>query len=320
MQKVQTNSAGRGIIFAILGSMFWGMSGAAAQYSFNSLNLDPLWLVGIRLLFAGSLLLLWSTVKSPREIFSIWKSPKHAMLLVAFGLLGVVPSQLTYFMAIQYSNAATATVIQFTGPIFIVLFVALSTKELPRRTDGIAIILAVIGTILIVTKGQITTLALAPIGVMWGLLAGVSQASYTLIPVKLLHEFDAKLVVGWAMLVGSIAFWPKLVMTGIPKIPMSGFATIAFIVIVGTMLAYLLYLQSLNHISPTVTGMLSAFEPLTATILTILLLGTRVIPVEVVGGVLVLGTVFLQALTVLLKKRHTPLLDKGKENYDNDSN
>lgn len=71
---------------------------------------------------------------------------------------------------------------------------------------------------------------------------------------------------------------------------------VAFIVIAGTMLAYLLYLKSLKSLDPETTGMLSAFEPLTATLLTVTILGTPVTHFELIGGVCIMATALLQAL------------------------
>lgn len=60
------------------------------------------------------------------------------------------------------------------------------------------------GTYLLVTQGRLTSLALAPAAVLWGVLAGVSQASYTLLPRQLLRRYDETQVVGWAMLIGGV--------------------------------------------------------------------------------------------------------------------
>jgi drug/metabolite transporter (DMT)-like permease len=71
---------------------------------------------------------------------------------------------------------------------------------------------------------------------------------------------------------------------------------IAFVVIFGTMLAYLLVLGSLHYISPVATGMLSAFEPLTATTLAVTRLHIAFGPAEWLGGFLIVLNTLLQAL------------------------
>lgn len=127
-------------------------------------------------------------------------------------------------------------------------------------------------------------------------MAGVGQANYTLIPRRLLKNFDAALVTGWAMLIGSIPF-AKIIITNRPaSIDPASILLIVYIIVGGTMLSYLFYLSSLNYLKPNTTGMLSSFEPLTATLLSILLLGVHFGLAETIGGLLILTTAFLQAL------------------------
>lgn len=286
----------QGLGEAILGTMLWGASGTVAQFVFSRYPISSLWLVGLRLLLAGVLLLGWFGFSHGRAVFAIWRQPKMVGLLLAFSFLGMLPSQLTYFLAIQYGNAPTATVLQFLGPLFIIVFLAVVNHRWPRRVDLVSIALALFGTYLLVTNGHFTSLTLAPLALLWGVLAGVSQASYTLIPKRLLAAFDARLVVGWAMFLGSFPFIPILVTTPLPHLSLGLVTGILFIVIAGTMFAYLLYLKSLDSLLPSTTGMLSAFEPLTATVLAITLLGTPITGAEMLGGLCIILTTGLQAL------------------------
>jgi Predicted permease, DMT superfamily len=285
-----------GIWLAIIGSFFWGAAGTVAQFLFNKYSLSPQWLVGIRLLTSGFLLLAFILFVKKEPILKIWQNKNSVMLLLAFSFLGMLPSQFTYFMAIKYGNAATATILQFTGPLFIIIFIALRQLKLPRRIDCISIIIAMIGTILLVTKGHLNTLSLAPMAVFWGLLAGLSQASYTLLPKKLLSEFSSLIVVGWAMLLGSIPFIPIISTRQLSIINWKIAVSLVFIIIFGTILAYLFYILSLKYIEPAITGVLSAFEPLTATVLSVTLLHLHLNFIEIIGAFLIILTAFLQIL------------------------
>lgn len=285
-----------GLTEVISGGILWGASGTAAQAAFSRYQVPTLWLVGVRLSLAGLLLLIWYAAKHGRQVWSLWRDWRAAALLVIFSLLGMVPSQLTYFLAIYYGNAPTATVLQYLGPLFIIGYLALAQRQWPRRVDMLSIVIALFGTYLLVTNGQFTKLALAPLALFWGLLAGVSSATYTLLPRKLLASYDARLVVGWAMLIGSLPFSWTLATTRLPVVNLTVIGGIAFIVIGGTMLAYLLYLKSLESLSPSTTGMLSAFEPLTATVLAVTLLGTPITGAEILGGLCIIATTLLQAL------------------------
>ena len=85
----------KGVIFAVVGAIFWGASGIFTQMLFTDAGVQPLWLVGIRLFFAGLLLVIWSSLKDLRQLGTIWKNRHDAMLLILFAFLGMVPSQLT---------------------------------------------------------------------------------------------------------------------------------------------------------------------------------------------------------------------------------
>jgi drug/metabolite transporter (DMT)-like permease len=303
---VKNSRQARGIISAVSGIILWGLTGTAAQYAFASVHLNSWWLVGVRMLGAGVPLLIWCGWRSPHTLFSVWRHVRTAWRLIVFALIGMVPSELAYFMAIRYGNAPTATVLQLTGPLFIVGILALFEHLPPRRIDLVAIIIALLGTLLVVTGGRFDQLALSPLAIIWGLATGLSQAGYTLLPRRLLEEFDATLVTGWAMVVGSVPFLPMLVRAGIPKLAPSSWLVLAFIVFAGTMVGYVLYLQSLAFIRPTTTAMLSAVEPLVATLAAVAFLHTQIDAVQLAGGLLVLSTVFLQVLPA--RRTKPPLL------------
>jgi len=288
----------KGFSMAIGGCTLWGLSGNVAQNLFEKVGLDSLWLVGTRLVIAGTLLVVWSLLTLPKaevkRLFSLTYLPG----LACFAILGMIPSQLTYFLAIKHGNASSATILQFLGPLFIIVYLALRQLRWPRRVDIISIIIALFGTVLLVTNGNFSRLALAPLGIFWGVMAGVAQASYTLLPRKLLALFDARLVTGGAMIVGGFCFIPTFVVTKVPTLSVLNLFELAFIVIFGTMFAYLFYLKSINYIAPATTGMLSAFEPLTASIVGIALGTVDFTIVGIIGAILVLSTAFLQSLAV----------------------
>jgi Permeases of the drug/metabolite transporter (DMT) superfamily len=240
--------------------------------------------------------LIWCGISKPKETMRIVKKPKYIFQLLCFGLLGMLPAQYTYFMAIKYGNAPTATVLQFLGPLFIILYLSLRQLKMPRRIDIVSIIMALLGTYLLVTHGKFNQLALSTPAILWGVGSGLSQASYTLLPRELLKNFDAKIVTGWSMLLGGIVFSPIAKLNQVPHLNMLSWVCIIFIIIGGTMFSYLFYLQSLNYLTATTTGMLSAFEPLTATILSVTILKTAVGGPEIIGALLILGITFMQAL------------------------
>ncbi|WKN28977.1 DMT family transporter [Apilactobacillus kunkeei] len=121
----------------IVGSISWGASGTLADYMFLTQHVPVLWVVGIRMLLAGILLLLLYKFTVGGSIFTIWHDKSQALLLISFAIFGMLMSQVCYLSAVRYGNAATATVLQFTAPVFIILHYSISRRKLPVRLDVI---------------------------------------------------------------------------------------------------------------------------------------------------------------------------------------
>ncbi|MGZ9851808.1 DMT family transporter [Limosilactobacillus ingluviei] len=288
----------RGIWLAAGGAALWGASGAAAQYLFEQTPVTTAWLVAVRLLVAGGILTAVSWHRNPLHLRELTRYRWAWWHLLGYSVLGTLFSQLAYFLAVKASNAATATVLQYLQPVLIIIWVALASRKWPRRIDNFSVLLALLGTFLLITDGHPGSLTLTPLALFWGLLCAVAAALCTLLPVRLLKHFDTLAVSGLAMLVGGILMLPELFLTPWPHLTWLAWLMVAYVVIFGTLLAYTMVLASLNYISPTATGILGAFEPLLATVLAVGLLGTRLTPAMVVGSLMILATTFLQALPV----------------------
>lgn len=110
----------RGVFFAIAGGIGWGFSGACAQFLFQEYGLDPLWLTSMRMTCAGLALIVVALVWHRRALKGLFSSWRDIVQLMVFSIFGLMLCQLTYLVAIQYSNAGTATVLEYIGPVLIV--------------------------------------------------------------------------------------------------------------------------------------------------------------------------------------------------------
>lgn len=288
------NQRYRGITLAVVGACFWGASGTAVEFLFSNTNVDTSWLVGLRLIFSGILLMLYACYKYWDKVKAMFHDKKAVIMLILFAFLGMGSSQLSYFVAVKYSNAPTATVIQFLAPFFIIIYSSLRSKMLPRRIDLISIFVAVGGTFILATGGRFDQLALSPMACLWGLIAAISEAINTVMPGSLFKKYGTIPVVGAAMLMAGIAFLPIYFTQPMPKLTPVDISVIVYIIIGGTLLAYTMYLSSVQYIDPSTVGMLGAFEPLIATILSVTLLHADFGPMDMFGGFLIIVATFMQ--------------------------
>lgn len=294
----------KGLWMAIIGASFWGGSGAAAQYLFANTSMTAIWLVTVRLLFGGGIMLLIGLARHRDQIKAILSNKRDIAILVIFAFLGNFNSQLTYMLAVQASNASTATVIQYLSPVLIILWVAFRNREWPRRIDVISIIFALVGTFLLVTGGRLDALTITPNALMWGSSAALAASIYTLAPRSLLARYDTITVCGMAMFLGGLCISPNLFLTPVPHFTGLEWLDLIYIIVFGTMMAYTFFLGSVKYISPALTGMLSAFEPLVATFLTVTLLGTKLTSITLLGSFIIIFGILIESIPFKRIKIH----------------
>ena len=285
------NTRTKGIALATSGCILWGASGIAGQYLLIDRSIASEWLTFYRLFFAGLLLLLITFCKG-ESIWRIWQDKKDRMLIVIFGVLGMLFTQYGYFTAIKYSNAPTATVIEYLVPLLIIGWTCISERRWPRVVEIVCTALAFFGTVLIATKGDFTTLAVSPKALFWGLVAAVACALYTIEPVDIIKKYGASLVVGWGMLIASLAMAPWMgyfPFTG--NIDMAVLGAFAFVVIFGTICSFVLYLGSTKYITPAEVSIIAALEPLSSIVFGFFLFGITFGLMEWIGIALILGAV-----------------------------
>lgn len=133
----------KGVALACSAGALWALSGIMCQFLFEKF-VSPEWLVSVRLLAAGLLLTSISffqpTSRKQQKVLSKKFSARDLVSLLLFSLIGMLGVQYTYFKAIQYSGAAIATILQFTGPIFIFVYLVLH-KEKKLKLIEVALLL-----------------------------------------------------------------------------------------------------------------------------------------------------------------------------------
>lgn len=281
----------KGIALATSGCVLWGASGIAGQYLLIDRNIASEWLTFCRLFSAGMLLLIITLCKGD-NIWQIWKQKKDWMLILIFGVLGMLFTQYGYFTSIKYSNAPTATVIEYLVPILIIGWTCISERRWPKVVEIICTALAFFGTVLVATKGDFTTLAVSPKALFWGLVAALACALYTIEPVDIIKKYGASIVVGWGMLVASLAMAPWMgyfPFTG--TIDGAALGAFGFVVLFGTICSFVLYLGSTKYITPAEVSIIAALEPLSSIIFAFFLFGTVFSLMEWIGIVLIIGAV-----------------------------
>ena len=292
-----------GTFLTIAGGILWGISGVCGQFLFQSKDVTASWLVPLRLVTAGFLLLCYYLIRDKGKAFDIWKTKRNRIDIIIYGLAGMMLCQYSYFQTIEWSNAGTATVIQYLGPALIVVWICLQTKRLPEKKEVLGVILAVTGIFLIATHGNPTTLALSQKALIMGLISAVSVVIYTVKPARMQAEFDTPLILAWGMLIGgialTIAFRPwnnKVIFDG------ETFTALTFIILFGTMAGFSMYMTGVKMIGSVRASLYSCVEPVASMVLTAVWMKVSFTTPDLIGTAFVIATIIILALPSPLKK------------------
>ena len=291
---MKNNPALRGALLTLLGGMLWGFSGTCGQFLLQTKGLTSDFIVPIRLTVAGLALLLVCAAREGRKVFAVWK--EDAKDIVIFAVLGMSMCQYTYFSAIGASNAGTATVLQYTGPVMILVYMSLRSRKPPRRAEVLAIALALTGTFLLATHGNPGAMVLSGQALFWGLLSAVALAVYTVQPGRLLQRYGSALVTAWGMLIGGVllmaAFRPLSMGVALDA---QAISAMAIIILVGTVTAFTAYMEGVRCVGPKKGSLYASIEPVSAAVFSALLMGAEFTGMDVLGFACILSTIFLLA-------------------------
>ncbi len=286
-----------GILITLAGGCLWGLSGACGQFLFAEKNACSDWLVPIRLVLAGFLLTAWYLLRRPTLARQIWSGRKSAITLLCYGILGMMLCQYSYFKAIEYSNAGTATVLQYLSPVLIMIVMCIRKRRLPGIVDTAAVLLALSGIYLLATHGQSGQLAVSGQALFWGLFSAVTVVLYNMIPERLMETYPTPFLLGWAMLIGGTVLcllrrpWQYH-----PVMDRETLLFLAIIILFGTVLSFSLYMQGVKLIGPEKASLYACVEPVSATLFCAFWLHASFLWIDLAGFACIISTLFLITL------------------------
>lgn len=284
----------KGIIFTLLGATCWGLSGVLGEYLLNISKIDPVWIIANRLFFSGIAMVAILLIKDKKNLVRVFSNKIDILKLLNFSFFGLLICQGTFFLTIKYTNAGMATVIQYIGPVIIMLYYCVIGRRWPLPREVIAIVVSLFGTVLIATHFDFSKLNISTLGLFWGLLSAFGLASYNIFSISLTTKYGVMTIMAWGLLFSGIVVY---FLTGSYYIP-DNFKFIDFIcmsgvVLIGTIMSFSLYLEGVRLIGAVTGSIIGCFEPIAAIIFSFLLLGTTFGTIDLIGAAFILSAVIV---------------------------
>lgn len=288
----------KGIIITCMGAAMWGLNAVTGKFVMETKGVDPVWMVTLRLILSGLILLGIAVVKSKGQgAFHIWKDKKSVLRLLIVAVFAFAICQTSYFAAIDLSNAGISTAIQQTSPVFVLLWVMILEKRAPKKVEVLVLALVVFGAFTLATGGSIASLVIPLEALILALISAVTCAMYTVLPMKLIEKYGTFYAVGWGMFLAGIVLVPiaKLwVVSGTWDVgTVLGFS---FVVICGTVIAFAAFLYGVTLVGPLIGSVLGLIEPVVAAFASVVFLGQVFTMTDIIGIVTILAGVTILSL------------------------
>lgn len=283
----------------VCAGIMWAGSGIGAQNFFEHCSMNAMELTAFRMMAAGFILIgvtLWQGEMKP-SLAVLRKKPKLWIDIAIYAVVGLMLMHYTYFEAIAYGNAATATVILYSCPAMVICYNAIRHRKLPSMGEILTVILATGGTFFLVTGGDPSKLSVSFICVALSLFNGVVYSFASMYPKHIFLQVNKTFVLAVSMIIGAFACWifePHMNWLAFfdPEI----FWDVAWIVVFGTVTAFLLYNTGLMYISPQQALITAASEPAASVILSCIIFHMSFVGLQVVGIAMVILAIMTPAV------------------------
>jgi drug/metabolite transporter (DMT)-like permease len=212
----------------------------------------------------------------------------------------VAVSNYFYYVAIQRTNVATAIIVQYTAPVWVLFYVVARGEQKLSLQKLVAVALAVTGIALVIgivgaKPNDARGLSLDSYGLIAALLASFSFAFYNVGGHRILARYDRWRVLVWTLTAAAV-FW--LVVNPPWKILAAHYAPAQWLFLfvfsmISVLGAFSLYFLGLQHLEPTRAIIASCLEPVFSILLAALLLGEVLRPIQTAGIVFVLAAIVI---------------------------
>ncbi|HYL15938.1 MAG TPA: EamA family transporter [Terriglobales bacterium] len=291
----------RGYLYIGTATFFWGISATLGRAVFTGRLLpggqalrpiDPLILAQSRTTF--SFLVLFSILFFLRRRRGLQLPRKDLLHTILLGILGVAASNYFYYLAIQKTNVATAIILQYTAPAWVLLYLVARGQQKATVQRVAAVAFAVVGSALAIGVGG-GGLRIDTLGLIAAMLASFSFAFYNVGGHDILARYDR-----WKVLLYTLgsaaAFW--IVVDPPWKIAAAHYGGgqwlfLVLFAITSVLLPFSLYFAGLQHLDATSAIVGSCLEPVFSIVIAAIVLGEGVRPLQALGVIVVLAAIVL---------------------------
>lgn len=271
-------------------AFFWGASGTAAKYLFQS-DMPVMLVVQSRVVIAAVLLTIFLLFTDKRLLVVSLSDIRDFALL---GILGVAGSNYTFYMAINLTNVGIAILTQYTAPAMVAIYMLLSKQEHISRIKTLSILLSLGGSSIMLGAFN-PHLHITALGIFFGIMSAVCFAFFNVYYRVANKQYSLWTALTWT-LISAGAFW--LVLDGLAgvhtgSLEISRVWILILFSVSSIVIPYYLYFHGLKYLVPSTAIIVATLEPVIAIFTSFIFLGETLGLSQIVGGIFIVSAVIL---------------------------
>ncbi|GAA3068353.1 MULTISPECIES: DMT family transporter [Actinomycetes] len=296
--QVSSRRLAVGLLIALFSAVAFGSSGGVAKGLLDS-GWSPAAAVTLRILI-GALVLLPLAAVEMRGHWELLRRRRTWAHVALFGALAVAGCQLFFFLAVTHLTVGVALMLEYLGPILVVLWLWAVRRQTPRALTLAGIGLALTGLLLVLDVFSDAQISM--IGVLWGLLAAVGLAVFFLVGADESTGLPPLAFTSLAMLLGAAALALAGALGAVPfemaadDVPLAGavvpwWVPVLWLGIIAAGVAYATGVIAARRLQAKLASFVGLTEVLFAVAWAWLLLGELPAIIQLLGGLLILAGV-----------------------------
>ncbi len=274
-----TSEQRMGHLSMLAASVMWGMMAPISKAAMNSDAVSAMLVADVRIFGAAALFWILSFFTKGEKILDKWD---YVRLFFA-GLFAILLNQGVYVTGVSMTSPVDASIITTTLPIVTMIFAAIFIKEPITGMKAGGVLLGACGALLLVFGNRLIPGASEAVqtartsnlaGDLLCFLAQCSYAVYLVIFRDLIRKYSPITLMKWMFTFSSVVMIPvsarSLALTGWDSISLTEYAELAYVLVFGTFLCYLIVPVGQKFLRPTLVAMYNYVQPVVATVVAII--------------------------------------------------
>lgn len=281
----------------LLSGIMWGIIGIFVhklrEFNFTSVQISALrWIFSAVIVLVAVLVYDWKKLKI--KLRDVW-------MFAFIGICSSLAMSTFYFLSMERTSVAVSDVLLYTSPIWVMIFSAVFLKEKITAKKALSIMLAFAGCAFVSGVFEQKNTSFNVLGILLGICSGIAYSLYSVAGKIILGKYDRITLTVYNFIFAAVG---ALFIINVPQtakaiaVNAGALKPIAMLAVTGTVVPFFMYTAALKHLSPSGAAVLCCIEPVSATAVSVFVIGEKLSIMQFLGIVFIMfAIVYIQLVS-----------------------